>query len=374
MRRRLRGALLAALCGCAKGPNAPQVGPPVDGVAAPTAGVAATASPVEAGARAPTRGPVQLTATSFSLPGASGPVTVDYLVCDRQHARVWVPVGETGSADVFDVATGTFTRVDGFKTAEREAHGKKRMAGPSAATVGDGFVYVGDRATSEVCAVEETTFKLGTCLTLPAPTDGVAYVASTKEVWVTTPRDHSLTVLDASKPETLRPKLVIKTNGAPEGYAVDARRGIFYTNLEDKNRTLAIDLKTGAVKATWDSGCGADGPRGLAVDEARNFIMVACTDGVKVLDGAHDGAMLGTLDTGAGVDNIDWLEPKRLLFVGAAKAGRLTVARIDDTGQAIVVATGDTPQGARNPVADAEGNAYEVDAANGRLLVFPHPQ
>ena len=77
---------------------------------------------------------MQLTARSLSLPGASGPVTVDYLVCDRQHARVWVPVGETGSADVFDVATGTFTRVDGFKTAEREAHGKKRMAGPSAAT------------------------------------------------------------------------------------------------------------------------------------------------------------------------------------------------------------------------------------------------
>jgi len=51
-----------------------------------------------------------------------------------------------------------------------------------------------------------------------------------------------------------------------------------------------------------------------------------------------------------------------------------TVARIDDIGQAIVVATGDTPQGARNPVADAEGNAYEADAANGRLLVFSRRQ
>jgi DNA-binding beta-propeller fold protein YncE len=374
MRLRLRGAILAALCGCAKAPSAPPGAPPTSSVAAPTAELAATALPVEAGARAPSMGPIQLTARSFSLPGASGPVTVDYLVCDRPHARVWVPVGDTGSADVFDVATGTFTRIDGFKTAQREAHGKKRMAGPSAATVGDGFVYVGNRATSEVCAVEETTFKLGTCLTLPTPTDGVAYVASTKEVWVTTPRDHSLTVLDASKPETLKPKLVVKTSGDPEGYAVDSRRGIFYTNLEDKNRTLAIDIKTGAVKATWDPGCGADGPRGIAVDEARDFIMVACTDSVNVLDGAHDGAPLGKLETGAGVDNIDWLESKRLLFVGAAKTGRLTVARIDDIGQAIVVATGDTPQGARNPVADAEGNAYEADAANGRLLVFSRRQ
>ena len=45
-----------------------------------------------------------------------------------------------------------------------------------------------------------------------------------------------------------------------------------------------------------------------------------------------------------------------------------------DGSKHYVVATGDTPQGARNPVADAEGNAYEADAANGRLLVFPHPQ
>ena len=29
-----------------------------------------------------------------------------------------------------------------------------------------------------------------------------------------------------------------------EGYAVDARRGRFYTNLEDEDRTVAVDLKT----------------------------------------------------------------------------------------------------------------------------------
>jgi hypothetical protein len=318
-------------------------------------------------------GPARLTARSFRLPGAPANVTVDYLVCDRLHGRVWVPVGDTGSADVFDVATGTFTRVDGFKTAEREAHGKKRMAGPSAATVGEGFVYVGNRATGEVCAVDAGALKLGTCLTLPTPTDGVAYVAPTREVWVTTPRDHSLAVLDASKSDTLRPKIVIRTEGNPEGYAVDGRRGIFYTNLEDKSRTLGIDIKTRAVKTTWDSGCGADGPRGIAVDEARNLIMVACTDGVNVLDGAHDGAPLGKLETGAGVDNIDWLDAKHQLFVGAAKTGKLTIATIDDAGHPTILATGDTPQGSRNPVSDAEGNVYEVDPLGGSLLVFPHP-
>ena len=63
---------------------------------------------------------------------------------------------------------------------------------------------------------------------------------------------------------------------------------------------------------------------------------------------------------------------RRLLFVGAARAGKLTVARVDDAGQPAVVAAGDTPHGARNPVADAQGNAYEADPANGGVLVFAH--
>jgi hypothetical protein len=77
------------------------------------------------------------------------------------------------------------------------------------------------------------------------------YVAPTKEVWVTTPRDSSLTVLDATTPHTLKPKTVIRTDGEPEGYAVDIARGVLLTNLEDKNRTIAIDLKTHKTKATW---------------------------------------------------------------------------------------------------------------------------
>ncbi len=297
-------------------------------------------------------------------------MTIDYIACDRPRGRVWVPVGDTGSADVFDIAAGTFTRVGGFKTAEREARGKKRMMGPSAVAVGDGFVYIGNRATSEVCAVDEKTLELGTCLKLATPTDGVAYVAPAKEVWVTTPRDHSLTVLDASKPDTLEPKLVIRTEGQPEGYAVDSGRGLFYTNLEDRNRTVSVDVRTHAVKATCAPRRGAAGPRGNADDEARNLVMVACTDGVRVLDGAHGGAVLGKLDTGEGVDNLEYLGEAKLLFVAAGKASRLTVARLSDKGEPSIVATAVTADGARNAVADANGNVYMVDPQAARLLSF----
>ncbi len=369
-------ALLVISSACAgERPPAPlppsTIAPALSASAAPE--VAATASAAPAAVVPPAAPPpAQLSFRPLALPGATGTAFLDYIVYEGGRSRVWVPVASTGSVDVLDVASGNFTRVDGFKTEEREVKGKKRTFGPSAATVGDGYVYVGNRATSEVCPIDVKTLKAAKCLKLPSATDGVAYAASTKEVWVTTPKDQSLTVLDASKPGTLKVKTAVKVDGAPEGYAVDEVHGLFFTNLEDKGGTVVVDMKTHKAKATWPSGCGADGPRGLAFDATHNFVIVACTDGVRVLDGAHDGAHLGTLETGAGVDNIDYVDGKQLVYVGAAKAAKLTIARVDAKGQLTIVAVGATSDGARNAVADANGNAYVADSASSRLLVFAY--
>ena len=347
--------------------SAPSAAAPPSAVAS-AAAVDAAASVAPAAVSAPAV--AQLTSKAVPIPGATAPISFDYLVADRAAGRVYLAVGNTGSLDVFDTATGAFTRVDGFKTMEKEWKGKKRLFGPSAATIGDGFVYVGNRATSEVCAVEAKTAKLGHCLKLPTATDGVAYVASGKEVWVTTPSDQSLTVLDASKPGALKPKTVIKLGGSAEGYAVDEAHGLFFTNLEDKGSTLVVDVKTHKLRSTWNPSCGSEGPRGVAVDSARGLVFVACTDHVQVLDAAHDGAPLATLDTGAGVDNLDYVETSGLLYAAAGKAARLTVARFDDKGNPTVVATGATAAGARNAVADANGNAYVPDPAGATLLIL----
>src|SRR5580704_16654136 len=163
-------------------------------------------------------------------------------------------------------------------------------------------------------------------------------------------------------------KTVVKTDGAPEGYAVDEAHGRFFTNLEDKGGTVVIDVETHTVKASWNPACGDDGPRGIAFDATHAFAIVACTDHVQVLDAAHDGALLGKLDAGAGVDNIDYVDGR--LYVAAGKASKLTVASIDDKGLVTVLATGDSSPGARNAVADAMGNVYVADSAGARLLAF----
>jgi hypothetical protein len=276
--------------------------------------------------------------------------------------------------DVFDIASHAFARVDGFKTVEREAHGKKRIVGPSSGAVGQGFAYIGNRATQEICAVELQSLKKGACLTLQAAPDCVEYVPSTHEVWVTTPSTQQLVVLEASPKGLLKPKATIKLEGDPEGYAIDEPHGLFLTNLEDKGSTLRIDLKTHAVSDTWSAGCSADGPRGIAVDSVRNLVLVACTDHVQVLDAAHAGARLGQLDTGAGLDNIDYVAKTGLLYAAAGKASRLTIAHVDDGGQLTLLATGETGTGARNAVADANGNIYVSDPQGAHLLLFNAPE
>jgi DNA-binding beta-propeller fold protein YncE len=123
------------------------------------------------------------------------------------------------------------------------------------------------------------------------------------------------------------------------------------------------------VTQTWQPGCGEDGPKGLALDHALNFLFVACSNGVKVVDAGHQGAILSSFETGPGVDNIDYLEARHELYAAAARAAKLVVARIDPQGKANIETTVDTAAGARNAVVTEEGAAYLTDSAEGKILV-----
>jgi DNA-binding beta-propeller fold protein YncE len=230
-------------------------------------------------------------------------------------------------------------------------------------------VYVGNRGDASVCAIDAGSLRVGSCVRLASTPDGLAYVSSTKEVWATTPRATSITILDARDPHTLTWKATIPLDGAPEGYAVDDTRGVFYTNLEDKDRTLTIDLTSRQVTSTWMPGCGEAGPRGLAIDRVLNVLVVACTDHLVVLDAGRQGTLIATMDVGGGVDNIDVLESRHDVYAAAARAATLTIAHLDAqralTQRAVVA----TRAGARNAVVTEEGVAYLTDGAEGKILV-----
>jgi DNA-binding beta-propeller fold protein YncE len=314
-----------------------------------------------------------LLAAAVALPGGP-PVGMDYLAYDAATGRLWVPAGNTGNVDVVEVASGKVTAVGGFSTAPARRPGRPRM-GPSSATVGDGVVWIGNRASNEICAVDARTLARGPCHHLPSMPDGLAYVATTHEVWVTTPGDRSITVVDVSG-KGARPPVAIKIDGDPEGYVVDAARGLFYTNVEDKDRTLEIDVRTRKVVASWPAGCGAAGPRGLALDEGRHLLFVACTDGAAARDVGPGGAgkEVGRLKTSGGVDNIDYAAKRGLLFVASGAGGTLTVARVGGTGSLNALTSIPTAQGARCVVVTSDATAFVADSAGGRLIVVKPPQ
>jgi len=333
-----------------------------------------------------THQPLKLIARPLLLPGAGGkPVLMDYLAADRGSGRIWVPAGETGSVDVIDVESGSISRVDGFPTLEQDLLGSRWKLGPSSAAIGRDVVYVGNRGDSKICVIDAKMLKRERCISvgpasggLASSPDALVYVASTKELWVTMgapplgipPRRIEITVFDATSPRALRLKDRIPVPGAPEGYAVDERRGIFYTNLEEENRSLGIGVRTHRIVSNWSAGCGKEGPRGLAVADERNFLFVACTDRIVTLDVGHGGAKLSVAEAGAGIDYIDYVASRKQLYVAAGKAALLTVFRVDDAGALTQVGSAPTAKGARVVVADAAGTAYVADSSGGRILQF----
>jgi len=292
---------------------------------------------------------------------AAGGISMDYIAFDPATRFVWVPAGNTGAVDVVDTATDKVTQISGFATKEVEMRGRKRVFGPSSVTIGKGTVYVGNRADYSVCAFNERTLAKEKCGTIDSMPDGLAYAAATNEVWVTAPRDKSIRILDA---ETLHQKSKLTYEGNPEGFAVDGKRGRFYTNLEDKDRTLAIDLKSHRTIATWNPSCGEDGPHGLRLDEKKGFLFIACSAKAEVMDVAHDGKVLSTIDTGDGVDDLDYAPSSHLLYVGGAKSGDLTIARVDPSGKLSVVTKVSTHTGARNGVVASGGRVYLAHSGN----------
>ncbi|MGO9066296.1 MAG: YncE family protein [Myxococcaceae bacterium] len=296
--------------------------------------------------------------------GASRGVTMDYLGYEPTTDTVWAPGGNTGRVFVVDAQTERVQSVEGFPT--RELNG--RTLGPSSVTFGPRSAYVGNRADASVCAVDLSTHQRGACVPLSVPPDGLAYVASSQEVWATLPRSKSIAVLAVSE-TGLEEKAQVQLDGTPEGYAVDLRRGRFYTNLEDKDETLALDVTTRAVVARWKTGCGAKGPRGLALDADKGLLFVACTDGFVALLLERNGFQLAGLVTGAGVDGPAILPSLKRLFAASGGTGMLSFVGYTDAGRLSLLRRVATAPGVRVVVADQRGKAFAADSSGGCLWV-----
>ena len=87
----------------------------------------------------------------------------------------------------------------------------------------------------------------------------------------------------------------------------------------------------------------------------------------RVLDAGHSGEKLSSINTGDGVDDLNYSPATHTLYVGAAKDARLTVAQVDAAGKLSPVAVVPTREGARNGVVTKDGTVYLAHSQLGKL-------
>jgi hypothetical protein len=73
------------------------------------------------------------------------------------------------------------------------------------------------------------------------------------------------------------------------------------------------------------------------------------------------------VDTGDGVDDIHYVPATHLLYVGAARAAKLTIARADDAGKLTIVTQVATQNGARNGVVTGDGTVVLAHGGGVKL-------
>jgi hypothetical protein len=309
---------------------------------------------------------------SVQLPERRG-IGFDDLRFDAWLHQVVAPAGGTGNLDLVDPKTRAVTPISGFsRTAGGgDGHGD----GVTSVDGGEGWLFATDRTAREVVVIDPRARKIVVRAGLAGGPDYVRYVAATRELWVTQPGDARIEVFRLSADEPPLPKhaAFIPVRGGPESLVIDGKRGRAYTHRW-KRDTLAIDVRTRRIVATWAAGCGA--PRGIALDEARGFLLVGCEAGeATVLDVDHDGKLLSTAKSVRGVDIIAYDPARRHLYLPGEESATLAILGVSDRGVLTVLGTLPTVAGAHCATTDGDGMVYVCDPAHGRLLLLrdPHP-
>ncbi|MCU1283515.1 MAG: hypothetical protein JWM53_7061 [bacterium] len=310
-------------------------------------------------------------ATPLSLPDGKGGIGFDDLRYDAGSNALLIPAGRTGNVDLIDPATKAVTPIAGFSKIPKfdEGHGQS----VTSVDVGDGYLFATDRTALKLDVVDLKTRKIALQVPLASAPDYVRYVAPTHEIWVTEPGKKRIEVfsLSTARPPVPTHSAFIDAPGGPESLAIDVKRGRAYTH-KWKASTMAIDLKTRKVAATWAAGCGD--PRGIWIDEARGFLLVGCEDGTAtLLDVDHDGKVLSTVKSGSGVDIIAYDGKRAHLYLPGDESATMAIIGVSAKGTLTILGVVPTAKDAHCVTTDERGNAYVCDPRQGQLLIVRDP-
>lgn len=306
--------------------------------------------------------------TALVLPDGKDGIGFDDLRYSPELGRVLAPAGRTGKLDLIDPKTRAVESIAGFSADAKFGGG--HGAGTTSADSGGGLVFASDRGRGEVAVIDPAAKKITGTVKLGGGPDYVRWVEPAKEVWVTEPGKKQIEYFALDHGKLVR-KGAIAVPGGPESLAVDASRGRAYTHTWD-DATVVIELARHREVARWKTGCKAS--RGIALDEPRGFLFVGCDEGkATALDVAHDGKLLGTAETGKGVDIIAYSPALAHLYVPGGDSATLTILGVSAAGKLDVLGSVAVAADSHCVAADDAGHAYVCDPKQGALLVVTDP-
>jgi DNA-binding beta-propeller fold protein YncE len=302
---------------------------------------------------------------TIAIPGGEKGIGFDDLRYSKELGKLLVPAGRTGNLALVDPATHAVTVIGGFTSADDPAKG--HSVGTTSADVGKGLIFAGDRSTLELVVADPASGKILGRTKLAATPDYVRYVESTNEVWVTEPEIEKIEVfrLEGNPPKPV-PSTKINVPGGPESLVIERSRGHAYTNTFGGS-TLAIGQKAHLIFNIWGNGCL--GARGLAIDETKGFLFVACTEGKISTVYVLSGDIRGSAAAEPGLDIVDYDAERGHLYVPSGKSATLSIFGVDVDGKPSLLKS--FPKaGGSCAATDSKGNVYVCDPKGGKLLVF----
>jgi hypothetical protein len=317
---------------------------------------------------APNRDASSSASKVIDLPGGESGIGLDDLRYSRDLGRVLVPAGRTGNIDLIDPATGAISTIAGFGA--KESYSGGHGDGTTSVDEGAGRLFAIDRTSKKVVVVDPAAKKIVASAPLAADPDYVRYVAATNELWVTEPDAEQIEIFRLPSDKSSAPEhaAVVAVKGGPESLVIDGKRGRAFTHLWEAT-TVAIDVRKREIVARWPNGCS--GSRGIALDEARGFLFVACAEGrAVVLDVDHDGRELSSAPTGNGVDIIDYDAERGHLYFPAATSATLTILAVSKEGRLSQLGTFPVAKGSHCATTDGQGRVFVGDPHGGRLIVI----
>jgi YVTN family beta-propeller protein len=273
----------------------------------------------------------------------------DYLTVDPEAHRLYIT--RTDRVQVIDTDKGTLVgEVPGLEGGHGVALAPEFNRG-FASSGKNGKVVVFDLQTLKA---------IGDPATVGKKPDAIIYEPLTKHVFAFNGESEDATVIDAA---TAKVVATVALGGGPE-FAVSDGKGSLFVNLEDKNQTLAIDVRKNAVLQRWLLAPG-DGPTGLSLDPAKHRLFAGCHSGQMIVLDAESGKALAEPPIGKGVDACAF-DPATGFAFASCGDGTLTVIqeKSDKPGEFSVVENVKTQRGARTMALDPKTHAVYLAAAD----------